>query len=157
MIYVAPTEPLALREVADHVSQHPERFGVDVLINGTHHTVGIQRKTVADLLASLDDGRLAEQSVLMQGLEANQVVVLIEGNVRFVNDSLVVGSWGETMSRRQWKRVLSTMRDAGMHVHYSEDLADTVHWVEVLADWANVENHSTLQPMSRAVKGSWGE
>ena len=96
-VYVAPTEPASLRAAADHVSQHPERFGVDVLIVGAHHTVGIQRKTVSDLLASLDDGRLAEQSILMKGLGPNEVVVLIEGAVRFVNDVLVTGAWGESI------------------------------------------------------------
>ena len=156
-VYVAPSEPRLLREAADHVSQHPERFGVDVLIVGTHHTVGIQRKTVSDLLASLDDGRLAEQSVLMKALGPNEVVVMIEGSVRFINDVLVTGAWGESITRRQFKRVCSTLRNDGIHIERSEELADTLDWINVLSDWADVETHSTLQPMSAAVKGDWGE
>jgi ERCC4-type nuclease len=156
-IYVAPTEPQQLRELADVVSQHPERFGVDILINGNHHTVGIQRKTVADLVASLDDGRLAAQSVLMEGLAANEVVVLLEGRVRFNNDMLVLDEWGSGMSRRRFQRILSTLRHQGIHVHPSDDLDDTVHWVEVLGEWADVEHHSTLTPMTKTVKGDWGE
>lgn len=156
-VYVAPTEPAKLRAVADVVSQHPERFGVDVLINGRHHIVGIQRKTVSDLLASLDDGRLAEQSILMQGLGPNEVVVMIEGSVRFVDDNLVVNSWGGTISRRQFKRICSTLRSAGIHLERSESLEDTVAWVEVLSEWCDVEAHTTLQPVSRSVKGDWGE
>lgn len=157
VVYVAPSEPLALRQAADHVTQHPERFGVDVLIIGRHHTVGIQRKTVSDLLASLDDGRLAEQSVLMKGLGPNEVVVLIEGSVRYVNDVLVTGAWGESVTRRQFKRVCSTLRNDGIHIERSESIDDTLNWIEVLGDWCDVETHSTLQPMNQTVKGDWGE
>ena len=157
IIYVAPSEPEALRSVADHVSQHPERFGVDVLLVGAHNTVGIQRKTVSDLVASLNDGRLAEQSVLMKGLALDEVVVLIEGNVRFVDNSLMIGGWGEKLSRKQFKRVLATLRASNIHVHPSESLEDTVHWVEVLGEWADVEHHSTLAPVGRTVAGDWGE
>jgi len=154
-VYVAPTEPKDLRDVADQVSQHPERFGVDVLINGEHVTIGIQRKTLQDLVASLDDGRLAEQSVLWGGLE--NVIVLVEGGVRFRADYLVLNTWGQQISKKQFRRILQTIRSAGVHVEYSNSLDDTIEWVELLAEWCDKETHSTLTPVKQQQRGNWGE
>lgn len=156
-LYVAPTEPAELRELANVVSMLPEQYGCDMLILGDHHTVGVQRKAVPDLIASLSDGRLSEQSVLMQGLDAAPLLI-VEGQMHWTNeDMLVISSWGEEMSKRRFRRVLCTLRYAGWHVEYSSNLNDTANWLQVLSEWSDVEEHSTLRPVAHRVRGEWGE
>lgn len=154
--YVAPTEPLQLRDAADVVSLHPEHYGCDILVHGTASTIGIQRKAVPDLLASLDDGRLAEQLVLMGGLDLK--IILIEGPLHWTTEGvLLIDHWGSTISRDQFRKVVLSIRSTGCDVEYSASLADTIDWMEVAQEWADNEIHSTLTPTSSSVKGNWGE
>lgn len=60
MILISPTEPSRFREIGI-VSSVPENFGVDFLwwLSDGREMAGVQRKTIPDLVASLNDGRLA--------------------------------------------------------------------------------------------------
>lgn len=155
MIWVSPTEPQSLREIADKVSMYPEDFGVDVLVAGPGEMVGIQRKTVADFVASVEDGRLAEQVVKMDKLD--HAMVVIEGPVEFLAGGLVLNGWGRSISKAGWRRMMLTVRAAGVHVEYSRDIADTIEWVVATAGWCMAPGHSTLQVKGRRVEGKWGE
>ena len=76
-IYVSPTEPPILHTLGI-VSLLPENHGVDILdmISGT----GVQRKTLPDLYASINDGRLSKQiGQRQQSLNVINAVLLLEG------------------------------------------------------------------------------
>lgn len=155
MIWVSPTEPSKLRHVADRVSMYPEDFGVDVLVAGKGDMIGIQRKTIPDFLSSLEDGRLTEQIVKMQRLD--HALILIEGHVDWVNEMLLTGGWGKSISKDAWRRMMFTLRAAGVGIEYSRDLVDTIQWVCVADAWCSVERHTTLEVKGKKVSGKWGE
>jgi ERCC4-type nuclease len=50
-----------------------------------------------------------------------------------------------------------TLRNAGVFVEHSEDLADTIDWVLVTERWCAATDHTTLQPKAHKVVGAWGE
>lgn len=154
LTYISPTEPLPLRDIGK-TSMRPEYYGCDVLIHGLHSTLGVQRKTVSDLLASLDDGRLAEQLTLMGALDHR--IIVVEGPLHWVDGKLHTDGWGSSISRKGLDRVLMSVRSTGCHVEYTRSLEQTIEWVQVMGEWADAEHHSTLQPVSQRVRGSWGE
>jgi len=155
MIWVSPTEPAPLRQLGDRVSMYPEGFGVDVLVAGAGDMVGVQRKTIADLCASVADGRLAEQIVKMGRLD--MAVVLLEGKPWFVNGVLVQDGWGREISEEAWRRMMWTIRAAGVHIEEVDDLQATCAYVKQLDRWCASESHSTLGVKGKRVQGAWGE
>jgi ERCC4-type nuclease len=155
-LWVSPTEPPPLKEMADVVSMHPEEYGVDVLIHGLAHSIGIQRKTISDLLASLQDGRLAEQVAKMQRLDFS--IILLEGRFNWTGEGhLISNGWGEKLSKSRFRRMILSILAAGVHVEFTVDLNDTLEWVEAATSWADAYEHSTLQAKGRDVRGQWGE
>lgn len=140
-ILVSPTEPVALRQ-AGTVSMWPETVGCDVVVFAGGRKIGVQRKEVKDLIASLEDkeGRLAKQVAQMQGSVLDERVVLVEGVMEFTGTGaggVMVGRW---RGGRQWTRgaiqaVEWDVRSRGVHVAYTENLAETVSWVKVTEKW----------------------
>ena len=156
LLFVSPTEPERLRNMADRVSMHPEDYGVDVMVHGLAHSIGLQRKTISDLVSSLGDGRLAEQVVKMRRLD--QTLVVVEGPMRWTNEGeLLLNGWGEKLDLQRWRRIQLTLLGAGVHVVTSTDLEDTAHWITVACRWADSHDHSTLKPVGKAMRGEWGE
>lgn len=155
-LWVSPTEPAELRERADVVSMHPETFGVDILVHGLAHSVGVQRKTISDLIASLQDGRLAEQVMKMGRL--NVAIVLLEGKFNWTHDGhLVSNGWGERLTEVAFKKIKLSVLASGVHIDHSTGLHDTLKWIESAMTWCDNSEHSTLQPKGRDVRGAWGD
>lgn len=155
-LWVSPTEPQALRDIADVVSMHPEDYGVDALVHGLAHSIGIQRKTISDLMASLQDGRLAEQVAKMQRLDFS--MILIEGRFNWTGEGyLITGGWGERVSEAGFRRMKLTILAAGVHIEHAVNLNDTLEWVKTAASWSDAQEHSTLQAKGRDMRGQWGE
>lgn len=73
---VSPAEPKALCALGV-VSTLPEEHGVDFLMLAAGKFVGVQRKTMADFVASTYDGRLADLKA--KSTELGRVVLLLEG------------------------------------------------------------------------------
>ena len=57
---VSPTDGPLAKLLESATSSLPEKYGADVLAPTPKGLIGWQRKTVADLIASISDGRLAE-------------------------------------------------------------------------------------------------
>ena len=114
-------------------------------------TVGIERKTVPDLLNSLESGRLVGHQ--LPGLVAayNIVYLLIEGmyrpDVQGGLSRLVVrdGGWAQWQSAspsgKGWmyrdfvQRLLTLEARGGMRLHNTTDIHDTVAWLVALHRW----------------------
>lgn len=158
IVIVSTTEPKNLRNQPWAItSTAPEEFGCDVLVFGEAVTVGIQRKAVPDLIASMGDGRLSEQQILMEGLSGIPMVV-IEGPLSYDhNDNLVYDSWGRSVSKKVIRRTMMSLRLRGVAVEYAQDLKDTIEWIELIMDWADSHSHSTFRPRVTVEKGDWGE
>lgn len=155
-MWVSPTEPTVLRQMADVVSMHPEDFGADVLVHGIANSVAIQRKEVNDLLSSLADGRLAEQVVKLQ--RADLALIVVEGPLHWtLNGELITNGWGESFTRSRWNRMILSLAQAGVVMVEVQDFAAMIVFVTDACRWADSTDHSTLQPKGRKVANEWGE
>jgi DNA excision repair protein ERCC-4 len=96
VILVAPTDR-ALHEVLPSfsetwkISSLPERHGCDILVPTKEGVVGFQRKTLPDLVASMQDGRLYyELSQLDASATVTHSYLIIESMFTTTNDSYYV-------------------------------------------------------------------
>lgn len=141
-VLVAPTEPAALRAVGQ-VSMVPETMGCDVLVFAGGKKIGVQRKELGDLLASLDDGRLALQVAQMRTAGLDARVLVLEGEVRFTGAAdgggVLAGTWGgrggRTWTRQQIVSVMWSLAADGITVVGTRGLEDTIGWVLSTEKW----------------------
>lgn len=139
---VSPAEPEKLRAVGT-VSSRPEKFGADFLFFAHKQWVGIQRKEISDLIASLADGRLAREVAQMQSLD--QRVLIVEGSVRFTNDGEMMDRpFGQKLTKKQWKGLLWSVRAKDIWVDYTDDADDTISWLQWFEQWFKRDKHSSL-------------
>lgn len=143
-LWVSSTEPPVLRSVlTDRVTEQfpdftvesstfPETFGCDFvwtqptpigtsvdIVNGF---VGVQRKTLKDLMSSMRDGRLQRGIPKMQ--ELGRAVLLLEGPVEWTEENRLVG-W-ERWTRSAYRNLMRSVQNAGLQITYSDNLLDTV-------------------------------
>jgi crossover junction endonuclease MUS81 len=83
----------------------------------------IERKTIADLVASIKDGRYKEQKIRLKncGIESNKIIYLIEGSklsVWDLSDKTVIGA------------IISTMLRDDLKVFRTIDITETLHFLE---------------------------
>lgn len=87
----------------------------------------IERKTVADFLASIKDGRYQEQACRLSALETchnHNIVYLIEGHYRFS---------GETERNTFYSAMFSVMFYKGFSLMYAPSVAETAHLIYTAA------------------------
>lgn len=161
-ILVAPTEPLVLRELG-RVDMLPERMGCDVLVFAGGKKIGVQRKEVRDLVASLDDGRLAMQLSQMTTSVLDARVVVVEGEMRYAGDGLdagLMGQWngrgGRVHTAAQMLSVEWAVRAAGVDWARTNSLEDTVRWIAHAEQWWKKEKHHGVSRRP-AAPTSWGK
>jgi len=154
-VIVAPTEPPKLRAVADRVNLWPETMGADIAWVQNGKKIGVQRKELRDLIASLADGRLGQQLVMMNALDIG--VLLIEGKPRFSMDGeLINGSgFGVPFTFSQWLGVKWTAQLMGVWVDHTDDLDGTIQWLQSFKRWTAKPRHNSLIKREK-VSGSWG-
>lgn len=139
---ISPTEPAALRALG-HVTMAPERFGVDLMFAHRGGWFGVQRKEFADLLASMEDGRLGQQTKQMSGLRRAMVVVEGMGRAKWANDGTLLDSYAR-VTRDQVRSLLWSVRDKGIWVDQSDSLADTIALVTAFERWCKKPSHKAL-------------
>jgi ERCC4-type nuclease len=154
-VIISNTEPFKLRELGT-VSTFPEEFGCDLLMAANGTWAGVQRKEVKDLLGSIGDGRLGEQILKMAtGLEYRMLV--IEGSLKWTLDGELVGqTWGRGISRANLRKLLWSVRAAGVWVEWTDTLDDTIGLVLAFEQWCRKEHHSSLGGRA-GVRSSWGK
>lgn len=159
-LIVAPTEPLQLRAVADRVHMLPESYGCDVLVFAGGLKIGVQRKELRDLLASLDDGRVAQQLAQMSTSPLDICVLLVEGEVSYTTDGRLLGTWqgrgGRVWTRKQMVAVEWSVRARGVHWVNVGGLEETVAWcAETAAYWSKEKHHGIGR--RGGVVSAWGQ
>lgn len=151
---IAPTEPPSLRAIG-RTSLLPERFGCDLLFTVRGERIGIQRKEVKDLRASVVDGRLAKELAQMGAV--TRALLLVEGKVSWTPDGgdMVNGRFGQEWTRAAWNGLLWSVQSKGVWIASSSSLQETVAVVQEFERWCRKEKHTALDV--RPKPGSiWG-
>lgn len=160
MLLVSPTDRDLLILLGGKAMSNylPERYGADILIviEG-HGKLAIQRKTFPDdLLASLDDGRLARELPLLA--QAEFPVLIVEGQPMWTADGHLMHGWSSRWTRAQLRNLLrSVWRVHGVSVEHTDSLDDTAAAVLELEAWFKKDVHRSLLTRSKTpIKNDWG-
>lgn len=153
---VAPTEPEMLRRMATTVGTWGEtRFGADVVWRVHGRWIGVQRKEVADLIASVQDGRLGQNLSMMRGLDIG--VLLVEGAPKFtVEGEMLAGGYGRGLTKAQWRGVLWSAAHEGLWVDHTASVRDTCEWVGQFHAWTAKDKHGGLLKRNGPIV-AWGK
>lgn len=106
---------------------------------------GVQRKELKDLIASVGDGRLAKEVVQMRAAGVPIPMVIVEGSIRFdTAGNLVWNSWGQTFTKNQWRGMLWSLMNEGVHIEYTKDVQETVEFIQTYGRWTLKAKHSSM-------------
>lgn len=149
-ILVAPTEPLALRNIGK-TSSLPEKFGVDFIFPTKHGLVGVQRKEISDLIASLRDGRLTRELILMKKLAIGMLI--IEGQLLWSNDGQLLNS--ASWTRAHHRGLIWSIQSKGFWQMSTESMSETGEVLVALQRYLGKQNHNSLLTRPKA-SSDWG-
>lgn len=163
-IRVSPTEPASIRKAivsnGGIVSLLPERFGLDYLWGAPGDWVGVQRKTPADLVASLMDGRVAKMLSMCEPVATR--VLLIEGRLEpderglvrlcFRRDAWGVGDGGgRPTCRAAMLAILSMQAAYGWVVVWVKSQSESPGMIASIHDWAGRDEHHGLSSRAKGL------
>jgi len=154
-VLISPTEPRELKALGS-VSGVPERYGADFLIpSPLFGRVGVQRKEIGDLVASIGDGRVERE--VWQQRELGQAIWLIEGRVEWTTEgSLLSSATRQKYTRAMHLGVLLSLQSYGCWILNSQSVADSTVLLSLLNRWLMKEKHTSLlrrPSMNRQVQG----
>jgi ERCC4-type nuclease len=157
-ILVSPAEPAALRKIGP-TSPLPETLGADFLIVTEHGFVGVQRKEVRDLVASIRGDRIARELGQSGGLL--RMVLIVEGDWAW--DRIGSSRTVPGLLKAQYDGFCLSIQSHGWWVLTSETMTDTARLIGQVDSWWQKPNHGSLyqRPKSRALWGThrnreWG-
>ena len=159
---VAPTEPNELKDSLDAiVSSICEERGADILTylkNSENKviTVGWQRKTVSDFVASLIDGRLNKEILLMQ--QVSFPVLIIEGTMHFSNEGYLYRNDGKLtkFSKQQLRNLERSCKYAfNVQIEYTSSIEDTADAIREMMVWLRKDKHDSLR-RRLPLQSDWG-
>lgn len=177
---VSPTEPLPIRSIPGaKTSSAPEKYGVDIFWpTPTGELWGVQRKQLADFVASAYDERLYKE--LGQMAQLHRGVVIIEGRVNWerVPTHTQVGQRGTRVpnpptdvpgdtviaglhtsvkwTKAQHLGALCRIQSAGYWLIQTSSIQDTIDSLLLLKKWSlKGDQHTSLTQRKKPVK-EWG-
>ena len=139
-VLVSPTEPPAVLAIGV-ASAHPEAHGADVLWTGASGRVGVQRKSLGDLVASVRDGRLGRELALMRWLATR--VLVVEGRLRWSPSGLLT-TVAARLSKEELRGLLLSVQLRGVWVVHTDDVDDSVRALLHLRQWTAKHDHRSL-------------
>lgn len=157
---VSPTEPKLLRTLGK-TSLVPESYGVDFLFTSpVFGLVGVQRKEIKDLVASVNDGRLAKELAQMKAL--GQAMIVIEGKPQWSNDGSMITSFSR-WTIAQHLGTMWSMQLAGYWIATSASVDETSVLLSLFGRWIEKSRHVGLvsrpkpkDEFGRAGNRDWG-
>jgi len=160
MIWVSSSgEPKALMSIANKVSTFPERFGCDILVENAA-TVGIQRKEINDFLSSIADGRLGDQRLkMLHNGQLDYRIILLEGKLVYTSDGILVNQSysNRVITKDMIEQILLTLASEGFIIVKTNNLSDTIDYVEIVDKWSRKTEHSTLSSKRQLeIEDDWG-
>lgn len=142
---VAPTEPPLIKTLGK-VDSRPEQYGVDILFVAKGEWVGIQRKEISDLIASVHDGRLAREVAQMQHL--SNAMLVVEGKVQWTLDGVLIrkggGDWGKPWTLQMHRGLLWSVQQKNIWVGESPNEAGTVQLAKEYQAWHKKDRHTAV-------------
>lgn len=137
---ISPAEPHSFYSLGT-VSSLPELLGVDFLtFSPTLGRIGIQRKEIKDLVASIGD-RIPREIIAMKGLDIG--IWMIEGNPSWSSDGLLLQTRTE-YSWTQHQGLLCSLQLQGYWVVTTSSLTESMRWLSVFDKWAQKTDHTSL-------------
>ncbi len=116
----------------------------DIVIQNGDDAIVIERKTISDLAASIQDGRHREQKArLIDNYPQSRIVFLIEGVLR----SDMGGQLGRVPISTVVSSMLNTQIRDNLHICMTNDTVHTINTIEMMAkklgkgDFANKSTH----------------
>lgn len=150
---VSPAEPRELRALGK-TSSEPEKYGADFLFfSKTLGRVGVQRKEINDLIASLADDRLSREIPLLQTLDV--AILLIEGRIEWTNEGLLL-SVSSPFTKAQFLGITWSLQLNGLWTSYTGSTTETIDWLSLLNRWATKDRHTSLLRRSEKVRSEYG-
>lgn len=158
MILYSPVEPLEIRKlIRDQAKPHslPEKYGADFLILGHGVWVAVQRKTIPDLLGSLEDGRLARETAMLKRTDVP--VLIVEGRPEYTGDGHLIHAYQSRYTKEQIRNLLRSVSHEGIRVEYTDSAVDTVDAVIEMEKYYSKSVHRSLAVRPKAAaKTDWG-
>lgn len=149
---VSPAEPHEFYKVGT-VSSTPEKYGADFLILGHGGLrVGIQRKEISDLIASIYDGRVERELYQLKKLDVG--IWIIEGELRWTSDGQLLSQGRRTYTRGMHLGVLSSLSWNGYWTLSSTSTTDTIAVLSSLNQWFLKPHHGSLSARPSAKRNS---
>lgn len=149
-ILVSPAEPSNLRQIGE-TSGLPEQYGADFLITTSEGFVGVQRKEVRDLVASIRGDRIARE--LGQSSALVRTVLVVEGDWGWTRsgDSRIVPGF----LRAQYDGFCLSIQNHGWWILTTDSMAGTATLIRQVQNWFQKGSHNSLagRPNHR---GLWG-
>lgn len=105
---------------------------------------GIQRKELKDLLASVNDGRLAKELQQMQAANIGARLLIVEGKPQWTTDGTMMQNWGQTWTKRQLTGLLWSVQEAGVWISITDGLSETLETVSWFMTWCSKEHRSLV-------------
>jgi ERCC4-type nuclease len=141
-VLVSPAEPAALRALGT-VSAECERMGADfLLLSATLGVIGVQRKTVTDLIGSLADGRVERELIDMRKLGI--AIWVIEGEPEWGEGGQCLTSRVPYTITHHHGVLLSLMLEGGW-VMTTRDMRGTMGLLKDLQAWALKREHISMR------------
>ena len=154
-VLVSPAEPKPFHALGK-LSLRTEELGCDFLIVSKNYgLVGVQRKTVDDLLASLNQSvRFAQEMAQMQALGLG--ILLIEGTPQWTNEGRLVSR--SEFSLAQMCGLLWSVQSMGYWTGFTTSLQQSIIWLSLLPQWLGKAKHrSLLERGKSSVRDEWGQ
>lgn len=154
---ISPTEPVQIRRMGQ-TSLKPESHGSDILLATRMGLVGIQRKEVKDLVASVYDGRLDKELSQMKSLDG--AILIVEGKQLWSSDGLMLGIQSRWSRKQQIGLELSAQL-RGCWTLRSGSITETIDLVLMVQDWAMKERdiisqrHGPMSPWGSRGSTDW--
>ena len=120
-----------------------DEAGADFMLITNRGIVVLQRKTILDLIASVKDGRLAQQLPLMRK-SSEFPILLVEGHFRYSRNGQLLNGRGRN---RRWtkdgiRNLLRTVKYVELiDVEYSDSLRDTVRIIYQTQKYFDTKQH----------------
>lgn len=150
---IAPSEPRSIK-ILGTSSTVPETYGADILFPANGGMVGVQRKELSDLIASVQDGRLTKELAQMQRL--GLAVLIVEGRPKWSTDGALLRDYGMQWTRSTHRNLLYSVQARGVWVEQTDDANDTVGAVLNLHEYLRKPKHHSLIRRP-GPKSPWGK
>lgn len=159
---VSSTESEAARSLGIS-SQRPEDFGADFWWIARKLMYGVQRKALGDLVASVEDGRLAKELLQMQVLDRAFLVIETGerggGDPREMPDTTLagLGKFGRAWTGGQYRGLVYSVIARGIAVLQTRDEEATIARVKEIEAWSRKAKHSSATTRGQVPRNVFGE